>query len=1015
MESGRKSVIRNFVQQVFVVEDSLDLLRVYAIFRYLGAVCQKRKVSAYDAIRDTERLNRIETTFGLFVRRDFLKSLMGGIVLNAISEQIQGMTIEEYVDAFLPGLITEKEKVLELLEEVDSNFMEKALLILMAKNIWRRKCGITVPIDGYEARARLKIDKVTLDKIILAVNCYSFSFRSSVHKAAREAHLALEKFGFSEEHQIAIYGQVREKLVKEWSGRKTKWREGLENDYADSIRAALGKNSQLDIFRLDAAVNDTAESLGKIERPTHFLSAVLVSAENDDSKIENNFVRAKFLGAVQEDDTSLLVVNPSPSFLGIYPEKLLERTTFVVKSAAAAHVLQHEFPESRFFTIAELLREEDSEILCTKALLFAREIEKEERRHVICAIKKCLIVGGTLLALLPQSDIIGESRDNKYFESSFSLENLELLPVKTSNSQPKKKVFVVAKKEKEQHDIAVTNYVWLEEKEFLCAEKEQPVTISVSMLDTSKSIGQVYRDAYEEMTKEKSRNPANAFRYSPEITFWYTTSRYAYDEKKRKIEVYVCEFPTKQRKKRGKEEKGKKDESVYASKVLSSEQWEIENWLHNELPYDERMLNGVKRIFSKNDSLLRSGQVSLKTLWFLGLQNGEPPEEELRLLSSAVGNLSLSDSAESYKEAMDEYCKEKSLSAECKLWLFLNSLIQTAVTKGYLQKNHIQKIAEDYREKRDMAIYAIRAAIAKRTFHSKEEWKILNAASCEIGAGKHECLCVPIRLFTGLEPAVISALSWGNIHRIPGTSIRQFIVYQKIGVDNLPVYLEDRVDYRRIPIHPQLDALLREREDQIKRMGFKESEIKKLQIIASDDQLSGRINTIITPKKIKELSKDIIRSIGIREVVFDVPDRYRGMVEMVLSSYNGDMFRWNFRYRGNQACKFTDAESRYLLGNHQKTPFGKNYVDFTNDFAQIKMYKKLRRWIVGEPCKQFLPLVKEIPGAIRVSEENKRSGVSLHIQRTTTGENVKVSVHCEHGCTVSAYFAKETRRDTNHA
>ena len=59
MESGRKSVISNFVQQVFVVEDSLDLLRVYAIFQYLGAVCQKRKVSAYDAIRDTERLNSV--------------------------------------------------------------------------------------------------------------------------------------------------------------------------------------------------------------------------------------------------------------------------------------------------------------------------------------------------------------------------------------------------------------------------------------------------------------------------------------------------------------------------------------------------------------------------------------------------------------------------------------------------------------------------------------------------------------------------------------------------------------------------------------------------------------------------------------------------------------------------------------------------------------------------------------------------------------------------------------------
>ena len=62
------------------------------------------------------------------------------------------------------------------------------------------------------------------------------------------------------------------------------------------------------------------------------------------------------------------------------------------------------------------------------------------------------------------------------------------------------------------------------------------------------------------------------------------------------------------------------------------------------------------------------------------------------------------------------------------------------------------------------------------------------------------------------------------------------------------------------------------------------------------------------------------------------------------NDYRADRFRANFRFRAMNTCIMYRAELNYILGISPPNTFSKHYCDYTNDFAQIMLCRKLERW-----------------------------------------------------------------------
>ena len=62
------------------------------------------------------------------------------------------------------------------------------------------------------------------------------------------------------------------------------------------------------------------------------------------------------------------------------------------------------------------------------------------------------------------------------------------------------------------------------------------------------------------------------------------------------------------------------------------------------------------------------------------------------------------------------------------------------------------------------------------------------------------------------------------------------------------------------------------------------------------------------------------------------------------NEYHADRFRSNLRYRIMQTSHMNKAELNYILGIALQSTFAKHYCDYTNDFSQLILCRKMERW-----------------------------------------------------------------------
>lgn len=934
-----------------------DLLKWYAAIQILADIMANSSWRyPHAAFKNDETQAIILEQTGLIVPPSFLESSAYSRDFKAIYDAVQPMALEEFLNRFLPDLVTQRGRTWKIIEKLGIKKSDQALAILLAKMEWLSHFGELPAEEIFAIRVRNLFSAEEWKALKYAVNCYSFSYQSVKKGAAFDAHKVFEEYRLLADFQIYIYCQVRKKLVKGWIGKKLKWRKTYY-DYAHYLRGAIGRNPKFDMLEIDAAVNAAAEKIGNIERPTDFLEAVLVNEKNDDSKLENDFVFSKFVERIMPED-KVLVINPSPDFLCQYPEKWMARTTFCVPYQSMAVALEHQF-SAEFMTfqddsiIGEHGKSEDEERY-TKILLFARDIPTKSLVDMMLFSERNLKKDmGRFYALFPERLLSDPYMDGDiHFDNLLSYRKVDILPHKSVTSSPRKKVFLeaVLLRESDRTDIEVTSYQFLidGEQRYLEAVPGKPVYIPQKRLHAGRSIPALYREQFTKPPKESRKEPAS-YSFSPEITFWYTVSKRP--EGEIKVEAYVSHYPVKRNGRiESKFLRGNKVKNSYAS-ISTVSLAAVEGWCESELPYKPRIQRAVVEAYdtAKRTGSLPTQNPTLKTLWYIHInieewETNTTANAEKELFSSGVGKLKSLAKMEEYQGEMERFLEGESDDRRVLYWSILNDLLNELVDEGWMDSNPIEPLFEETQEKSDNSTADVRAALAKKTFRIEEERQLLSFL-IERLPEDGEYLAVLIRFFTGLEPNIISALTWGDIHQIADAGVYQFWIYQQYqngGKKLVPLMRSE--DFRRVPIVGLLYKKLKERKDYItKELGISKG-ITKLQIIAGDRHLQGDKTVIVSPRRVNDLSRRAVFALGIEENVVDLPDADVGTKETDLASFHGDIFRANFRYQANFRCGFTDSEIRYVLGQRQMSTFGQNYCDYLNTFAQLSIYQKLCRW-----------------------------------------------------------------------
>lgn len=831
-------------------------------------------------------------------------------------------------------------------------------------------------------------------------------YKSKVHASSREALKLLKTAGFKIQEQLKIFQMVREEIVGSYHyRRRSAWKCKAEYPWR-YLRKLHGEYPKLDLLGLNEQMDSAAKSIAKVKIPTDYLTAMYDLYQLDDSDLEHDFILPEFMEDLSSDDT-ILIVNPAPDFLKCYPDKWISSTTFCVQFEELAAILREEFSSVTFTTFEELGSNADSSnsLLFSKSLAFSRGIDSDLWEQLFEKIHDCIKEDGHLYALLPSECVTTSSRDTPYLFDGYSIETIDIvMSALSSRSKPVNKAFVAVCKQRSNEDITIRKY------ELLSGGMNRPsflrmkgtVDCPAESLCTDMSLNKLYAHL-ERQPSEEIRSEPDTFHFTPEINFWFKKSMTRTG--KLKVEAYASGYADQDQMKRTSLGRGKRIEDSYFS-ITTGSIPELNEWLTDKLPYSGRIHASVVRAYEdakkrglEKYPLLQNG-ICLATLWYLHLdiprneKKYQPPKEERELFRSRnigplrVADLEGEDGPAILNAAMQAFQVATGHEEMLPYWARLGHLLAVALRNGEIRKNPVEQILEREKERQSKKdITELKNALAKRSFRADEECLLLKMLNLDTGDNT-EHLAVVIRFFTGVEANIVSALTWGDIYHIPVLGIDQFRICRQF--DNITAEIhpfDSPSTYRRIPIAPTLKAALDARKSYL----IKSLHIEKLndlQIIAPDPYVLDAAKPQIVPRTINKWSQKAVQRIGIEDNCITTSDE-NGVIETNLSDYHGDIFRSNFKYRVNYTCGFTEAEACYVLGLRQSSPFGKNYCDFTSDFAQFVMYQKLCRWeamLAGSPAipAKHTGNVSSIPNI---------GGAELRIEMEA-GESVELTVSC---------------------
>lgn len=245
----------------------------------------------------------------------------------------------------------------------------------------------------------------------------------------------------------------------------------------------------------------------------------------------------------------------------------------------------------------------------------------------------------------------------------------------------------------------------------------------------------------------------------------------------------------------------------------------------------------------------------------------------------------------------------------------------------------------------------VRQSLQDKTFTAEEELKVLAYIRKKIKEGNLKFVAVAISFYCGLTADELAGLEWGDYVNLPGQKSHHYfaISHQRDRSDDR-IHLfsvSEKQRFRKVPIAEELEDLLRLYRD--------ETKAKHPKILESDPLIYDIHSTEeMKPCKYEEIKKvmdeaDLVvhKETLENEITAFLGNKSNTKETLNLQKYFGNRFRVNFEYRMLQTAHMTMGEVNYILGRKQTDTYAKHYCDFSNEFVQLQLKKKIERWATG--------------------------------------------------------------------
>ena len=373
----------------------------------------------------------------------------------------------------------------------------------------------------------------------------------------------------------------------------------------------------------------------------------------------------------------------------------------------------------------------------------------------------------------------------------------------------------------------------------------------------------------------------------------------------------------------------------------------IAEWLEYIYPfetfreYEGQQRKPIRKIVSEVfTSVLSEKPISFKTFWYIyeiPLDEIEKSNDFGRIQDvfkefafSDYGNRLLDDiSLEDYKAFLENIDLERYETTEDKALMAFSEALDVAIEKGHCSVNTISIDDEEADGLITKSLNAIKESLKKKSMTEAEfRYSFISLKNKDrLSEGDYGIL---IRLFTGLETNIVSALRWEDFIHIPDFGFYVLNIFKAIENDGSEKKLKTINGFRVIPCSSLLSELLVQKK--------KRQHASCKDFIIHGDGPGG----LFKPTNLAKECREFVSDMGFDDVIVSI-DSGKGYREENLSAFKGNLFKQNIRYWLINKAGFIPDEMRYYLGLKPSTTIFSNYIDMTDECSLYALYVKLQR------------------------------------------------------------------------
>ena len=690
----------------------------------------------------------------------------------------------------------------------------------------------------------------------------------------------------------------------------------------------------------------------------------------NDVSLENGMVCSLFFSEISaEKENNLLILFPTPHFVRkVLREHQYEnlKITFVFQDGNIAEALAYQASDVAYAPAAGAnitfesysdwkKPDGDWESKYNYALVFGTRVAISERESV-CSMLAARCCSECPVFVL-DSGRYAESKTACTFDNEdITIQKIALIPQGINNSsQPRRKVLMRCAVNYRELEDNVQVYTYtintVLKTQALSPTQEAPVIISREELwNNTQTLRKLYSlEMVRRHTSGRERNPPFSQEITPDIMVWCSKTYPGNNRARPRLEAYVCEPAPASKINSGAKERGNRIASTVKHTTRVADE-DILDWLENTYPYSavspkssggKTQTNIREEIISHYTEYLQGENIALKTLWYLypnlsDFYSKSMYEMLSEMMQTTIGQQKVGDLTVETCEYL--LVSEYPQLTQDGLWIrmeILSKVLDCAVELGYCEDNNLRQALRQAHV-RDKLFAQVRRALAKKHFTRSELQRAYEFLFSKLEQKQYQYLGVLIRLATGLESKIVCALRWSDLLYYADYNLYSIIVARQINDDGTFEGFRDSEDYLTFPLPQRLqDVLLKAKQQQ----GVKNGNQLILNSLLSEDYE----NIGVIPKMLNQLTREMVKSIGIDERIVSLPGREEQSRETDLNKYNGDIIRENFRFWATKVGELNADEMSYLMRNKPTSTLGCYYCDFLNETSQLILRVKLNR------------------------------------------------------------------------